>query len=64
MAQNNKTSGTALTAPKSKKPLCKHTEEALDSYFASLNGDRHVGADFVLHEASGCFPKHLVLFFK
>jgi len=23
-----------------KKPLCKHTEEALDQYFASLNGDR------------------------
>jgi len=23
-----------------KKPLCKHTEEALDQYFATLNGDR------------------------
>jgi Fis family transcriptional regulator len=24
----------------SKKPLCKHTEDALDQYFAALNGDR------------------------
>ncbi len=40
MAQNKTTSGTALKTPKSKKPLCKHTEDALDSYFASLNGDR------------------------
>ena len=23
-----------------KKPLCKHTKEALDQYFAALNGDR------------------------
>ena len=23
-----------------KKPLCKHTEDALNQYFASLNGDR------------------------
>jgi len=23
-----------------KKPLCKHTEDALDQYFATLNGDR------------------------
>ena len=29
-----------LKAPKSKKPLCQHTEEALRSYFATLNGDR------------------------
>ncbi len=29
-----------LKASKSKKPLCKHTEDALKSYFASLNGDR------------------------
>ena len=29
-----------LKAPKSKKPLCKHTEDALESYFATLNGDR------------------------
>jgi Fis family transcriptional regulator len=24
----------------SRKPLCKHTEDALASYFATLNGDR------------------------
>ena len=24
----------------SKKPLCKHTEDALETYFAALNGDR------------------------
>ncbi|MBT8068166.1 MAG: DNA-binding transcriptional regulator Fis [Gammaproteobacteria bacterium] len=39
MAQNkNKT--TELTSNKSKKPLCKHTEDALDQYFRTLNGDR------------------------
>lgn len=39
MAQNkNKT--TELTSKKSKKPLCKHTEDALDQYFRTLNGDR------------------------
>lgn len=40
MAQNKTTNGTVLKTPKSKKPLCQHTEDALDSYFASLNGDR------------------------
>ena len=29
-----------LKASKNKKPLCKHTEDALKYYFASLNGDR------------------------
>lgn len=29
-----------LKASKSKKPLCKHTEDALSHYFATLNGDR------------------------
>ena len=29
-----------LKASKSKKPLCKHTEDALHSYFANLNGDQ------------------------
>jgi Fis family transcriptional regulator len=29
-----------LKSRKSNKPLCKHTEDALKSYFASLNGDR------------------------
>ncbi len=40
MAQNKTINGTALKTLKSKKPLCEHTEDALDSYFASLNGDR------------------------
>ena len=30
----------SLESRKDKKPLCKHTEEALDQYFSSLNGDR------------------------
>jgi Fis family transcriptional regulator len=29
-----------LQSKKSKKPLCKHTEDALKNYFATLNGDR------------------------
>jgi Fis family transcriptional regulator len=29
-----------FTAHKNKKPLRKHTEDALNSYFASLNGDQ------------------------
>ena len=33
--KNKKTSFKA-----NKKPLCKHTEDALDQYFAALNGDR------------------------
>ena len=39
MAQqkNNKND---LAFKTSKKPLCKHTEDALDQYFATLNGDR------------------------
>ena len=31
---------TQLKSRKSKKPLCKHTEDALDQYFTTLNGDR------------------------
>jgi len=31
---------THLQASNSKKPLCRHTEDALRNYFASLNGDR------------------------
>ena len=30
----------SLKSKKSKKPLCKHTEDALDLYFTTLNGDR------------------------
>ncbi len=39
MAQHKKEK-TELTSKKSKKPLCKHTEDALDQYFRTLNGDR------------------------
>lgn len=35
--ENNNTS---LQNHKSKKPLHEHTEDALDQYFANLNGDR------------------------
>jgi Fis family transcriptional regulator len=31
---------TDLTFKTNKKPLCKHTEDALGQYFATLNGDR------------------------
>ena len=41
MVVKNKKNGTKeLKASKSKKPLCKHTEDALSNYFATLNGDR------------------------
>ena len=40
MAKAKSKNGLGLTAKKSKKPLCKHTEDALNNYFASLNGDR------------------------
>ena len=39
-SKNGKQHNTALKAPKSKKPLCQHTEDALKTYFQSLNGDR------------------------
>ena len=39
MAQK-KNKKNVFKSRKSKKPLCKHTEEALDQYFTSLNGDR------------------------
>ena len=39
MAQQNK-NRIDLTSRHSKKPLCKHTEDALDLYFNTLNGDR------------------------
>ena len=40
MAKKNTKKDIALQAAKSKKPLCKHTEDALHNYFASLNGER------------------------
>lgn len=36
--QNNKID--TLMSKKSKKPLCQHTEDALQQYFTALNGDR------------------------
>lgn len=39
MVNNNK-NGEALVSKKGKKPLCKHTEDALNQYFTTLNGDR------------------------
>lgn len=40
MVRKNAKSHNELTTSKNKKPLRKHTEEALKQYFATLNGDR------------------------
>ena len=40
MANKSGNSGTELQASKNRKPLRKHTEEALKVYFRTLNGDR------------------------
>jgi Fis family transcriptional regulator len=40
VAKKNAANKNELKAFKNKKPLRKHTEEALNSYFSSLNGDR------------------------
>ena len=40
MAQKKNKQSRKLQASHSKKPLHKHTEEALNRYFESLNGDR------------------------
>ena len=40
MADKKSKDAKILKAAKSKKPLHKHTEEALQDYFKSLNGDR------------------------
>lgn len=40
MDQNDNKKNNSLQAHKSKKPLHKHTEDALVQYFANLNGDR------------------------
>ena len=40
MAKKKDNKGNHLKARTSKKPLHKHTEDALDDYFKSLNGDR------------------------
>ena len=40
MAKKKDKNGQHLKASNSKKPLHKHTEDALNEYFKSLNGDR------------------------
>jgi len=40
VANNNPQSNRPISASKNSKPLRKHTEEAINKYFASLNGDR------------------------
>lgn len=40
MAKNNNAKKIEFVASKNKKPLRKHTEEALQQYFKNLNGDR------------------------
>ena len=40
MAKNSPASNKKWATSKSRKPLRKHTEEALQLYFKSLNGDR------------------------
>ena len=40
MAKKNSSKANGITAPANKKPLRQHTEEALNRYFKSLNGDR------------------------
>ncbi len=40
MASSNAQKNKQFSALKNNKPLRKHTEEALDQYFNSLNGDR------------------------
>ena len=40
MTQQNSNKKTDLAAAVNRKPLRKHTEEALNRYFRNLNGDR------------------------
>lgn len=54
MANNNSQKSKTISALKNSKPLRKHTEEALNKYFASLNGDRPGELyDLVLGEVEG-----------
>ena len=39
MAQSKGSNGAELITKKSKRPLHEHTEDALNVYFANLNGD-------------------------
>ncbi len=40
VAKKNSKNNRILKTTNGNKPLCKHTEDALDQYFTSLNGDR------------------------
>lgn len=40
VANHNSQKNRQISTPKNNKPLRKHTEEAINKYFASLNGDR------------------------
>jgi Fis family transcriptional regulator len=40
VANDNNKAGALTSMKNGKKPLCKHTEDALNQYFNSLNGDR------------------------
>ena len=54
MANNNSQKIKQLSTLKNSKPLRKHTEEALNKYFDSLNGDRPGDLyDLVLGEVEG-----------
>lgn len=54
MARQNAKSQKTLKSAKNKKPLRKHTEDALKQYFATLNGDRPGDLyDLVIGEVEG-----------
>ncbi len=54
MGNNNSQKNKTISALKNSKPLRKHTEEAVNKYFASLNGDRPGDLyDLVLGEVEG-----------
>lgn len=54
VAHNKAQKNRQNSALKTTKPLRKHTEEALNKYFASLNGDRPGDLyDLVLGEVEG-----------
>lgn len=51
MARKQKKDDQKKLGTNDKKPLCKHTEDALRSYFATLNGDQPGDLyDFVISE--------------
>jgi Fis family transcriptional regulator len=51
VARKQKKNNERKLGTNEKKPLCKHTEDALRSYFATLNGDRPGDLyDFVIGE--------------